>query len=174
VIRALHSSKRDSLADNITGSDNFLRGRFNLAPFAADALPMPLVLVVAAGARHVQKNASETGLSELSLHNGFLSLCDSIIFYRGDGMVSFTQTKPGDGKYHPCGEYARPKPGKIGSRAAIEECRAIGERGVPRTVTLNTTSAAAIKDMEAALGPYHKDVLKCQIGFVTRHDAGFG
>jgi len=39
------------------------------AELAADPAPMPLILMIAAGADHVQEDAPETGVSELCLHN---------------------------------------------------------------------------------------------------------
>jgi len=40
--------------------------------FAEDALPVPLELVIAAGAEDVENDSTETGLSEMSLHKGLV------------------------------------------------------------------------------------------------------
>ena len=53
-----------------------------LAKFSADSAPVPLVMMVAAGAKHVQHDAAETGLSELSLHQGLLELkCSGFMIF---------------------------------------------------------------------------------------------
>jgi hypothetical protein len=40
------------------------------ADFAADTVPMPVVVMIVTGTSHVQEDASETGMSEMCLHNG--------------------------------------------------------------------------------------------------------
>lgn len=56
----------------------------SFSQFAADAEPMPPILVIAAGASEVEQNSAETGLSEIELHKcSGRWLCRFVFSYAG-------------------------------------------------------------------------------------------